>query len=372
MRKRDIKIKLITIRNLIGSVLLFAIFTLMIGHTVNTRWIQSFIPNGTFFILLASGIVFLFFRRKTSYRIDWKLYLPFFLIYIIAFLFAIINESKDELEKLIYIYISLFLLHQSNLNHSDISKIGLLLGLSTIYMAQGFKNYGINSLGIIFSFGIVGIINYIDCKLNNKKVLIYLLLSIFSILFVSLTRMRGAIAAITILYTFSVIKELNTTKKKWIALIFLPLILVISWNTMSNFFDEFLFVNKWGGSDVTTGRLGIWNYILNNAGIWGLGQNYIPNYAHAHNTLIHFIGRYGFIILPIIIIAFVKLLLSISCIPRKERKKNCYIRITLVWCILSITETIDFVKVPLYLPQFMMLLYFATIDRKEILHENQT
>lgn len=370
MERGKFILKIETIKHIIGYIILFIISTFMISHSVNTRWVQQLLPNGTLLILLSSVIIFLFFRRKSKTQLDMNSLLPFLLLFMVAFLYSIINGTTEEIEKVLYSSISLFLIYKSHLNFSDIIKIVFVFTLSTLYMARGFNKFEINSLGIIFSFGIVGLINYFDYKLKNKKIFSYIILAIISVLFISLTRMRGAILAVTIIFTYSIIKELNSNTKKVFALIFIPLILILSWNILSNFFSEYLFVNKWGNSDFTTGRLNIWKYILSEAGLLGIGIDYIPNYAHAHNTLIHFVGRYGYVILPLIFSWIYMVVKKVYQIRDYTTIQSSYERILLMWTILSLTETIDFIKVPLYIPQFILLLYFSLLIRKEINYEN--
>ena len=304
MKKGTIIIKPNFIKRVIGVVILFILFLLMIGHSVNTKWIQSYFPNGSILILISSIAVFIFFRQKSKNESNWNFFLPFFLPFSIFLLYALINGTTEEIEKLIYLYLSMFLIYKSNIKYSDLIIIGLINSISSLYLANKYTNLKINSLGIIFSFGIIGLINFIDYKFKKNKIAIYLVLAIISTLFISLTRMRGAILAITIIYTYTIMREFDTNKKRIFALILMPMILMLTWNVASNFFGTYLFVNKWGGSDFTTGRMNIWKYILDNAGLFGIGVNYIFGYAHAHNTLIHFIGRYGLAILPFISFCF--------------------------------------------------------------------
>ncbi len=371
MKKSGITIKLSTIKNMIGGFFLFVLFTLMIGHTVNTSWIQSYFPNGTILILISSIIVFIFFGRKKSSNINWKISLPYFFFFIIAIFYALIDGSIEEIEKIIYIILSSILLIRSSLNYSDIIKIGLIICASSIYAASGYKSFEINSLGIVFSFGIVALINFIDFYFIKDKEIIFIILAILSLIIISLTKMRGAILSITIVFLFTIFKELNTNKKRIIALIIIPIVLLFFWNDFSSFFKDYLFVNKWGGSDITAGRLKIWNYIFYNSGLFGIGFNYISGYAHAHNTLIHFIGRYGFIIIPLYIYVIYVIIYKICKISQNDIIKKICLRFFILWFVFSITETIDFVKVSLYIPQFLLLLYLAVLSRKELPNENK-
>ena len=371
MKKGELLIKLSTIKNAIGSILLFVIFVLMTGHSVNTSWIQSYFPNGTILVLIASMIVYIFFNQKKRFILNWNFFLPFFLIFIIIFLYANINGSVEEIEKIVYIFLSFLLLYRSSLNYYNVIKIGLIICVSSIYATKGYNSYEINSLGIILSFGIVGLINFIDFNKKGKKLIIYIILAIISLLFISQTKMRGAILAITVIYIYTIFKELNTNKKRIVALIIIPFVLLPLWNDFSAFFEEYLFVNKWGGSDITAGRLNIWHYIIENAGVWGIGLNYINSYAHAHNTLVHFIGRYGFIILPLFIFLIYRVFITILNNSQKGNIRNSYFRVLILWLVFSLTETIDFIKAPLYIPQFMLLLYLVLLSRKEALNENK-
>ena len=371
MRKGSIIIKLSTIRNFIGLLFLFILFTLMVGHTVNTSWIQSYFPNGTILILLSSIVVYVFFGKKSSNKTNWKFCLPYFSFFIIAILYAIIDGTGEEIEKIIYIFLSSILLIKSSLDFSDIIKIGLIICASSIYATRGYKSFEINSLGIVFSFGIIGLINYIDYYARKNKVVIFILLAVLSLVIISLTKMRGAILSISIVYLYTIFKEINTNKKRIIALLTIPIILLIFWNDFSGFFKDYLFVNKWGGSDITAGRLKIWSYIINNSGLFGIGFNYISGYAHAHNTLIHFIGRYGFIILPLFVYTIYIIINTIHEYSQTNTIRKIFTRVFILWFVFSITETIDFVKTSFYIPQFLMLLYLTKMSEKELPNENK-
>ena len=371
MEKGEIKISISTIKKFLGSIILFFVFTLMIGHSLNTGWIQLYFSNGTFLILIASFVIFVFFRRKSKSRLNWNLFLPLVLIFMIIFLYGIINGSIEEIEKIVYIFVSILLLFNSSLNYSDIVYIGLIMCISSVYATRGYKSFEINSLGIIFSFVIVGLINFIDLKFKKNKILDFAIISILSLLFISLTRMRGAILSVTAVSFYTIIKELDTNNKKLFSLFVIPLVLIVFWNDFTSFFRDYLFVNKWGGSDITAGRLNIWNYILKNGGIFGIGINYISNYAHAHNTILHFVGRYGYFFIPFVIYFLYVIFKTICSFPKNEIVRNSLFRVFILWLFFSITETIDFIKVSFYIPQLMLLLYLVFLCNKEILYEDK-
>lgn len=369
MKKNTIAIKIETIKKIIGSLLLFLIFNLMVGHSVNTSWIQQIIPNGTILILISSIIIYLFFSCKSNNQLNFKISFSFFLIFIIALIFSIINGTTDEIIRIIYIFISFILICKSSLNYSAVVKIGLVIFISILYSIKGYRTLEINSLAIIISFGIICFLNFLDFNLKKNKLLFFLIFSIISLLFISLTRMRGSILALTVVYLYTFLSEINNNKKRLILLFLVPVIIFVFWNSLSGFFENYLFVNKWGGSDITAGRTHIWNYIINNSGFFGNGYYYIDKYAHAHNTLMHLIGRYGFIFLPVFTYFIYTIINTIFKISLNDSfKKSCF-RILLLWCVFSLTETVDLIKVPLYIPQFILLLYIVLLNYKENVYE---
>ena len=301
MKQNFFCIKINTIKRIAGYPILFYLFILMISHSLNTYWVKSLFPNGTLLILLASIVVFVFFRKKNEMTGNQRLLLYMLLLYGVIALYAFINGAEMELSKVFYLGVSFVLLYKSNLEVRDILYIGLVYGVSSLYMLNRYNSAQINSLGIIATFGIVCIINFVDSIIKERKIVIFSIMAVLTAGMIAATGMRGAIAAVIIVYIFTIIKLMKTNKQKAIALFVIPLVLLLTWQTLSNFLSTYLFVDKWGKGNITTGRTLIWATIATNAGVFGLGPDYISGYAHAHNTFIHFIGRYGYIFIPVLL-----------------------------------------------------------------------
>ena len=364
MKSQMFCIRISTIKRIIGYPLLFFIYNTMISHSLNSQRVQELIPNGTLLVLLSSVIVFLFISNRKETFGNQKLIAYFIVIYSVVFFFAILNGAQMEITKVLYLGISCILLYNSNLKINDIIGISLIYGISSLYMLNRYHSAQINSLGIIVTFGIVCLVNFIDHIIKKRKPLIFSVLAIAMVILIAATGMRGAIAAVIILFMYTIIKELDEPKKKVFAAILIPIVLLFTWQIIGQFLSVYLFFDKWGHGNITTGRNRIWSEIFSTAGLFGSGAEYIQGYAHAHNTIMHCIGRYGYLFILLIFPFVIRTFKCIKVIFERKSDREAFYRMALVWVALSITETIDFVAVWLYGPQFILLVYLSALFKQ--------
>lgn len=347
--------------------LLFVLFTMMIGHSLNTIWIQALFPNGSILVFISSVVACVLLRKKETSPIENKISFFSIILILVVLFYALVNGDKAEIISIFYVGFSLIILIKSSFSIDDVIKIGFVYGVASVYMLFRYHSARINSLGVIAIFGITCIINCIDYYINQNKVIILTVLAVYTCIVISATEMRGAVLATIIVFVYSISKQLKTTKHKAVLLVMFPTVFIITYNIIKKYLMTYLFQDKYGHGHIVSGRDKIWTYILSNAGIFGLGPNYVANlgngYVHAHNTLFHFIARYGYLIIPFIIPIVVEISKKIKKIEAGRQGRDAFIRILLTWAIFSFTETIDFVSVWLYGPQFILLLYASVLYR---------
>lgn len=367
MKTKLLCIKISTIKRIVGYPLLFCIFNMMISHSLNSQRIQELVPNGTLLVLLSSVVVLLFISNKKKCAGNQRLMLHFIVIFLVILFFAFLNGAPMESAKVLFLGASCILLYNSNLTIKDITGISMIYGFSALFMLNRYNSVQINTLGIVVTFGIVCLVNFIDYIIRGNKVLVFSVMAVVMVILIVATSMRGAIATVIILFVYSIIKELDRPKKKVIAALVISIVLLITWQVIGRFLTTYIFFDKWGHGNITTGRNRIWLEILSTAGLFGLGSEYIPGYAHAHNTIIHFIGRYGYLFILVIIPFIYGVFNNIKVLFEQKSDREAYYRLILVWLVLSMTETIDFVAVWLYGPQFILIVYLSALFKKPII-----
>lgn len=178
----------------------------------------------------------------------------------------------------------------------------------TVFLNNSIHGYsGItpnsNNLGLLaFVSSLSSSLLVLDIYLENKKnriVILYIIIFILSIFVLLLSKSRTPFIALIIAFLFYVLELVKNRKFTFLffglfifaVIYFLFLDDILAKGILSKFQDSL------SSDNLLSNRFSIWSTTFKDAKLFGNGQHYFSDYLgyEAHNSIIHYIGTFGYI-----------------------------------------------------------------------------
>lgn len=354
------------------SVLTSILFLVFLSSIINMSY-----PVARFFILgLSFPLILLFMLNKMkNIRIQSGVFFVFILFILSSLISTLVNSDSGSLINVLaiaYLYALLAILFNSieenqqlNLMRSSILSSHITILIISIVFFGGisvpFKGIfsNPNSMGqLLISISVVAssffyqlIYNklFLNLKPEKSKLFWSFILAILVLYLSILTKSRTSTLAVIIVYILPLLyiffKSLRNLKNVTSLIIFFPFAAFATWaliryTEIYNLFNNLIlskFVKK--SNDLTDGRSYVWQYTIDNTGIFGNGHNFFDDTVGAHNTFFDILGEYGWLSL-IFFILFTLLILINSIKYLKGNHDNRFLPFLIVvaFIVTSMTE----------------------------------
>ena len=229
--------------------------------------------------------------------------------------------------------------------------------------------HSLNTLGLIFSYGgVIAVFLLRNSRFKEKVVLRYIVSIVFFAL-ISFTGSRTSLMSYFCVLLLDVLwRTNNLNKRKLIVMLSALVVFVFQIPRILHFFQEY-FIGKWGNSDLTSGRVDIWRFlIIDNDFIrlWGNGDTFVGQFfkvTDSHNIFVQYVIQFGILASLLFILL---LFLEIYQIFHMGKLKSLLGGFVTWYLITGMFENIIFIHERINsfcLPFMFVAIYFTYLER---------